>query len=317
MDLAYLLALQNLRSATNDLFTPFLEGISEFVISFWPLAALYFIYWVVNKRIGTFLLFTYVGATLLNGFIKLAACVYRPWIRDAAIVPAGDSITTATGYSFPSGHSTIATAIYGGSAVCLWNHKKLRAAAVALAALTLLTMFSRNYLGVHTPQDVVVGCAVTFALIFVNRRVLAWAEAPVKNRDLAFFFAGVAAAAAVVVYISVKSYPLDYVDGHLLVDPEQMKPDTFGSVGGALGFLIGWLAERRLIKFDAEGNRKRAAAVAVAALVPLFFWHAHFIGAASGAIGLSAAKFTMQFVESLYVLVLVPAVIRALPRAHS
>lgn len=35
-------------------------------------------------------------AYLLNGFLKLTCCVYRPWIRDARIEPFGDSKVAAT-----------------------------------------------------------------------------------------------------------------------------------------------------------------------------------------------------------------------------
>ena len=87
--------------------------------------------------------------------MKLTACVYRPWIRDARVVPAGDAITTATGYSFPSGHTTTAGPIYGGMAVS--GRKRVKPVAVFCVIMVALTAFSRNYLGVHTPQDVLVG----------------------------------------------------------------------------------------------------------------------------------------------------------------
>lgn len=58
----------------------------------------------------------------MNGAVKLSVCAYRPWIRDSRIVPAGDSKVAATGYSFPSGHTMCATAMYGTTAV--WQRKK-------------------------------------------------------------------------------------------------------------------------------------------------------------------------------------------------
>lgn len=48
---------------------------------------------------------------------KLFACCYRPWVREPKIVPAGDAITSASGYSFPSGHSIWATSEYGTIAI--------------------------------------------------------------------------------------------------------------------------------------------------------------------------------------------------------
>ena len=38
--------------------------------------------------------------------IMLTACVYHHWIRGGRILPAADSIRTAAGYSFPSGHTS-------------------------------------------------------------------------------------------------------------------------------------------------------------------------------------------------------------------
>ena len=52
-----------------------------------------------------------------NGALKVTVCAYRPWIRDARILPYGDSINTATGYSFPSGHTMNAATVFGGGAV--------------------------------------------------------------------------------------------------------------------------------------------------------------------------------------------------------
>ncbi|MBO5535524.1 MAG: phosphatase PAP2 family protein [Clostridia bacterium] len=59
------------------------------------------------------------------------------------------------GYSYPSGHSVTAATLYGSMAVCA--RKMMRWISVLCVILILLTGFSRNYLGVHTPQDVLVG----------------------------------------------------------------------------------------------------------------------------------------------------------------
>ena len=48
-----------------------------------------------------------------------------------------------------------AATLYGGMAVCA--RKMMRWISVLCVILILLTGFSRNYLGVHTPQDVLVG----------------------------------------------------------------------------------------------------------------------------------------------------------------
>ena len=57
------------------------------------------------------------GCRVVNGLLKVAACVYRPWIRDPRVVPNEKALAEATGYSFPSGHSMNAAAVYGGGAI--------------------------------------------------------------------------------------------------------------------------------------------------------------------------------------------------------
>lgn len=154
MDIEYLLFLQNFRNAINDALTPFMEMISLFAVTYLVIFPA-FVYWCVDKRSGLYTLASYNVCVAVNAVVKLTACVYRPWIRDARILPAGDSITTATGYSFPSGHTVSAGPLYGGLAVSTWE--KMRWISVLCIICIALTGFSRNYLGVHTPQDVLVG----------------------------------------------------------------------------------------------------------------------------------------------------------------
>ena len=59
------------------------------------------IYWCVSKDFGTYLLMGWSGNRLVNGVLKVTACAYRPWIRDARIVPYGNSMTTATARRMP------------------------------------------------------------------------------------------------------------------------------------------------------------------------------------------------------------------------
>ena len=67
---------------------------------------------------------------------------------------------TASFYSFPSGHATMAVGFYGTLAILVaWRLKGLRRWAVisAGALLVLLIGYSRLYLGVHYPTDILAG----------------------------------------------------------------------------------------------------------------------------------------------------------------
>jgi len=63
-----------------------------------------------------------------------------------------------SGFSFPSGHSMAAFALYGTLTYLLWRHIPALAGRIAMivigVALTLLIGISRIYLGVHYPSDV-------------------------------------------------------------------------------------------------------------------------------------------------------------------
>ena len=112
------------------------------------------------------------GNRLLNGVLKVTACAYRPWIRDARIIPYGNSMTTATGYSFPSGHTMNAATVYGGATVRKDMPKTLR---IVLGAVVALTAFSRIYLGVHTPQDILVGALAGMLVMWLTVKLMKWA----------------------------------------------------------------------------------------------------------------------------------------------
>jgi hypothetical protein len=70
-------------------------------------------------------------------------------------------LITARGFSFPSGHATVSVALFAALYYWLWNHPgryRLRVSlAFTVVVFTLLIGFSRIYLGVHFPSDVLAG----------------------------------------------------------------------------------------------------------------------------------------------------------------
>ena len=103
----------------------------------------------------------------------MIACVYRPWVLSDKIHPSELAIPFAKGYSFPSGHSSMSSSVIGGLAYLL---KRKKLICILLICLVLLIGFSRLWLGVHTPQDVICGLLIGFSLVFAVNKIIDWAE---------------------------------------------------------------------------------------------------------------------------------------------
>lgn len=258
MDIEYLLWLQNFREATGNVLTPFLQLISDTAYT-WLVLVPVIVYWCINKHDGLFLLFSMGISRFLNGIIKVTACAYRPFVRDTRIIP----ISRATGYSFPSGHTMWAAPICGGLAVL--TRKKAAWFAWLCVLMIILTALARNYLGVHTPQDVVVGTLGGLLSVWLASLFMAHPE-----KENAILFGMLLLCAAGIVYVLVKPYPMDYVDGKLLVDPVVMTYDTFYAVGMATGLVFGRLLERKYIDFRITGLNFRGILLAVVGIVPYY-----------------------------------------------
>ena len=284
-DIQYLLMLQELRNATGGIFDEFFNSLSKFAVDILPFLP-FVIFWGVDKAWGYFFLTCQWVSELVNGLIKLTVCAYRPWIRSELIEPAGDSKTAATGYSFPSGHTKTATTIYG--CIFVWQKDKRRWLAVTCVILILLTGFSRNFLGVHTPQDVVVGLVESVLLIWVVRIV----------------FASLA-------YIQLKPYPMDYdAAGNLLVNPSKMMNDCFKACGSLLGFLIGSYVDRHYIRYEIPVGHKNLPMLVCVGVALAFAWKEYFGPATIGAaLGGHWGNFTARLIMLLFAMCIWPIVI--------
>jgi undecaprenyl-diphosphatase len=115
-----------------------------------------------------------VGADVTESLVKLVVRRARPPL------PERVAHVSAHGFSFPSGHATIAAAGLGALAVVAARlcTGALRAALVALLVLGAVTVgVSRLYLGVHWPTDVISGWLLGAAAVAIGR----WALRPVSG----------------------------------------------------------------------------------------------------------------------------------------
>lgn len=160
------------------------------------------------------------------------------------------------------------------------NFSENKSIVVFTVVIVVLTMFSRTYLGVHTPQDVLVGSLISLLCAFGIFRLSIWVDEK-SGRDINILVAATVLVIPLLYYISNKSYPMDYVDGVLLVDPKKMTVDGFKDTGRFYGIVIGWFIERRFIKFDIEAtNSQKINRSLFGGLLVVFWWTA-----VAGAIG--------------------------------
>lgn len=162
-DYALLEFYHNLAVMTNNAFTPFIRSISYFfdLEKGLPLViiAIALLFFKKTRKVGFVMVVSMViGLIFTNLFIKNYVARLRPfqsgrleivnWWKYVGSVHVGE-------YSFPSGHATATMAAM--TAIFLTCNKKYS----WLGFLFVLLMgFSRNYLMVHYPSDVVAGMLV-------------------------------------------------------------------------------------------------------------------------------------------------------------
>lgn len=252
MDLDYLLFLQGIREDWGG------EGFFT-LVSALPKSSLTAIipavfFWCINKYAGIFIMFNAEFGRVINDLLKGTFCVYRPWFKDMDIVPAGDAMEQASAYSFPSGHTQFTTAVYGGFA--FFYRKVLPKLIIVLCAvLVAMVAFSRNYLGVHTPQDVLVSIIFSIGLFYVAEKIFTWIGKD-KERQLTFFIGGLIICAVVFLWLYFKPYPEDFLNGKVIVDPLRARADAFDALGFGLSFFLGWFLEQKFINFKTKVSTK-------------------------------------------------------------
>lgn len=89
--------------------------------------------------------------------------------------PEGFRLASASGFSFPSGHSMVAMAFFGLLAWFVWRYEKDRrqrvALLVAFGLVTVMVGLSRVYLGVHYASDVVAGFCLSLIWLSLYTRL--------------------------------------------------------------------------------------------------------------------------------------------------
>lgn len=130
------------------------------------------LYYLIQRRYKEMLILVTAvgGAYLLSFFFKGLYDRPRP-----EFIPAGEYSYTA---SFPSGHALLATATYltlGIIVTQLMTRNRLKAFVLLLAFFVMILVgFSRMYLGVHWPTDVLAGWIIGSVWAIICWLVVRW-----------------------------------------------------------------------------------------------------------------------------------------------
>lgn len=214
--------LRNIQSIAN----PFLDFLFQLITicgeQIVLISIISIIYWALDKKFGEYIAYSVLTSVLLNNAIKDIFKMKRP-IGEEGIRTLREQ--TATGYSFPSGHTQSASSFYGAIAIYL----KKRVMYIIATVMIILIGFSRLYLGVHYPKDVIVGgiLGVLTSIIcykLYNR---------VENKMLLYVITF-----AIFIPALTFAHSADFIKG----------------MGTYLGFIIGIYIEKRYVNFSTEGN---------------------------------------------------------------
>ena len=115
-----------------------------------------FVLWCVDFKTGFKLFFLTFIAFALNICLKNVLGVPRPFVLDPVI-----GLIAETGFSTPSGHAQGAAVFWTLFAWCCLQNRKKTKIALALC-IPFVVSFTRVYLGVHYPTDVLLGMAAGY-----------------------------------------------------------------------------------------------------------------------------------------------------------
>ena len=157
--------LQIQQHLRTDMLTPFMKIVTFLGNGgwFWILCAVVLLAVPKTRKTGYAAVLSLIfGVIVTNLLLKNIVARPRPFAEIEALIPL---IAKPTDFSFPSGHTTASFAV--ALVMLRMLPKKIGIPAVVLAALVA---FSRLYLGVHYPTDVLTG----FVIALVGSMLSVW-----------------------------------------------------------------------------------------------------------------------------------------------
>ncbi|MFK4784924.1 phosphatase PAP2 family protein [Fusobacterium sp. MFO224] len=223
--------LSNYRTPFGDTFwnliTRLGEGTTIVVI-------LCIVYWCINKKLGKILGYIlFISSFLVQG-LKIGFGVARPWIIDPNFKAVDIALKKATGYSFPSGHVQSSTSIFMGLAF-YFRSKFLK---IFLILIPISVCFSRMYLGVHTPKDVIVAFILTTIIAFI---IIKYTKKYSRYQRIELMMIAVLLGVLLLGYTFIL-YTRGNIEIKYLIDSSKV-------IGAGFGFVLGDYLEANFVKF--------------------------------------------------------------------
>ena len=155
--------LNYIRNFVNDDLTTFMKFITSFCSPVVMITIAIILVIILKRKNITVLIFgNMIFVIILNFILKLIFSRQRP---------LSYMLIDESGYSFPSGHSMVGIAFYGMIIYITYKLVKKvwlrRIFTISLAVLIALIGFSRIYLGVHYPSDVIAGFAFGYMFLIL------------------------------------------------------------------------------------------------------------------------------------------------------
>jgi glycerophosphoryl diester phosphodiesterase len=223
--------IQQIQAIQSPGLTAFIRFLTVLGTEYVYIPVILFIFWCVDEKKGARLGLLIILSAFINGFFKELLKQPRPFSLEPSVGLAFEPT-----YGIPSGHAQLSLCFV--LPLVLW-YGKTRAIRVGAVLFVLLIAFTRLYLGVHFPTDILAGWllgvfTLAFWCVFEKRR-------PAVLNGLR---ARMIAVAAVAIGMNA-FYPADRSQGGLF-----------------LGFCAGYALTRRYFPFHAAaGISKTALAV--------------------------------------------------------
>ncbi|MFD3157869.1 phosphatase PAP2 family protein [Haloimpatiens sp. FM7330] len=235
-----------IQSFSNSFLDSFFTGVTMLGEQYFTILFVLVVFWCVNKKFGYKLGFALGLGVVFNGMLKDIFKAPRPIGKEGI---RSLRTNTATGYSFPSGHTQNTTTFW----TSLMINIKRSWLYIVGTIMIVLTAISRLYLGVHWPKDVIGGIIFGIISALAANYLFDYMD---KNNDKRVFLILVIIALIGLIFFKSRDYAK--------------------AVGVFLGFFIGYVIEDKYVKFEVKTKLLKQVikvllgAVVVAVVMVLF-----------------------------------------------